>query len=312
MRASIARRVGLRSMIVIPIPHRGQTVGVLKYHAAAPDAFDENDMLMAHLLVGPIAVGMSSVAEEDARRAQTELRQIVALKEQLVSTVSHELRTPVTSIAGLLVLLQSGMAGDLPDKAASLVSIANRNADRLKQLVNDLLDMEKLEAGALLMTLAEVDLREVVRDAVEQNRPFAEQTGVALELVVPDDAVTAMTDGDRLLQAVTNLVSNGAKFSPLGTQVTVVLGVVDGIASICVCDEGPGVPEDFRPRLFDRFAQSGDVHANLQMKGTGLGLAITRGIARRLGGDVRLDEGYTKGAAFEITIPLQATAAVAA
>ena len=306
------RRVGLRSMIVIPIPHQGQTVGVLKYHAPEPAAFDDNDMLMAHLLVGPISVGMSSVAEADALRAQMELRAVVAMKEQFVSTVSHELRTPVTSIAGSLGLLDSGAAGALPDKAASLIGIANRNADRLKRLVNDLLDIDKLESGELAMTIAPVDLCDVVRDAAEQTRPFADQTGVNLALDVPDAPVAALTDGHRLLQAVTNLISNAAKFSPSGSTVTIALAERGGGATIRVIDQGPGVPPEFRARLFDRFAQAAAVNSNPDLPGTGLGLAITKGIMQRLGGDVRLDDAHSDGAAFEITLPLQVTSASAA
>lgn len=303
------RRVGLRSMIVIPIPHQGQTVGVLKYHAPEPAAFDDNDMLMAHLLVGPISVGMSSVAEADALRAQTELRAIVALKEQFVSTVSHELRTPVTSIAGSLGLLDSGAVGALPDKAASLIGIANRNADRLKRLVNDLLDIDKLESGQLAMTIAPVDLCAMVRDAVEQNRPFADKADVAITLDQPDAPLEAMTDGDRLIQAVTNLISNAAKFSPAGSTVTVTLAATGPGATIRVLDEGPGVPPEFRARLFDRFAQAAaTINRNPDLPGTGLGLSITRGIVQRLGGEVRLDESYTGGAAFEIALPLVAPA----
>lgn len=306
------RRVGLRSMIVIPIPHRGQTVGVLKYHAAEPGAFDDDDMLMAHLLVGPIAVGMSSVGEEDALRAQTELRSIVELKEQFVSNVSHELRTPVTSIAGSLGLLHSGAGGQLTDKASSLVDIASRNAARLKRLVDDLLDIGKLDTGQVVMSLAEIDLRDVLRDAVEQNQPFADQLGVALALVAPATPVRATTDADRLFQAVTNLISNGAKFSPPGTTVRVELGETGDGAIIRVSDQGPGVPVEFRARLFDRFSQSGAASGRADMSGTGLGLAITKGIIERLGGTVRLDDTHDDGAAFEIRLPQSQAGAAAA
>jgi signal transduction histidine kinase len=305
------RRVGLRSMIVIPIPHRGQTVGVLKYHAAEPAAFDGDDMLMAHLLVGPIAVGMSSVGEEDALRAQTELRSIVELKEQFVSNVSHELRTPVTSIAGSLGLLHNGAGGQLSDQANALVDIASRNAERLKRLVNDLLDIGKLDTGQVVMTLAAADLRQVVQDAVEQNRPFADQLGVTIDCTMPPDPLIATTDADRLFQAITNLISNAAKFSPTGTAVRIALATDGDRATIKVIDQGPGVPASFRAKLFDRFSQS-DTRGQSSMPGTGLGLAITKGIVERLGGSVRLDEAYHDGAAFEIIVPVLPAASAAA
>lgn len=297
-------RVGLRSMIVVPIPHQGQTVGVLKYHAAQPAAFDEEDMLMAHLLVGPIAVGFSSIAEADAIRARVDLQTVINLKEQLVSTVSHELRTPVTSIAGSLALLRSGVGGMLTDRSASLVDIAARNAERLRLLVNDLLDMDRLESGRLTMSLADVDLIALLCTAIDENRPFATTAGVTLHLSVPAAPLHAETDGDRLCQAVTNLISNAAKFSPAGSTVHVALEEKGGVAHIRVADQGPGVPEDFRSRLFDRFSQAETVSGAAHLPGTGLGLAITRGIIDQLGGTIRLDEAVPRGATFEIVLPL--------
>jgi len=297
-------RVGLRSMIVVPIPHQGQTVGVLKYHAAQPAAFDEEDMLMAHLLVGPIAVGFSSIAEADAIRARVDLQTVINLKEQLVSTVSHELRTPVTSIAGSLALLRSGVGGLLTDRSATLVDIAARNAERLKLLVNDLLDMDRLESGRLTMSLADVDLIALLRTAIDENRPFATTAGVTLHLSVPATPLHVETDGDRLCQAVTNLISNAAKFSPAGSTVHVALEAKGGVAHIRVADEGPGVPEDFRSRLFDRFSQAETVSSAANLPGTGLGLAITKGIIEQLGGTIRLDEAVPRGATFEIGLPL--------
>lgn len=299
------RRVGLRSMIVVPIPHQGQVVGVLKYHSEHVDAFSDEDMLVAHLLVGPIAVGFASVGEADAVKAQAALQNLVQLKGEFITTVSHELRTPVTSIAGSLGLLASGAVGELPDKIAPLVSIAARNADRVKRLVNDLLDIDKLDSGQLSFHLADADLCEVVRDVAEQNAPFAQEAGVALTLDIPGRSISVLTDAHRLFQAVTNLVSNAAKFSPRGADVTIRLAIIDDQALIQVMDKGPGVPENFRKRLFDRFAQDEQTRTLTSFPGTGLGLAISKGIVEQLGGSIRLDESYAQGAAFEIRLPLK-------
>lgn len=302
------RRVGLRSMIVVPIPHRGQTVGVLKYHSAEVDAFSEEDVLVAHLLVGPIAVGLSSVAEADALRAENELKSVVRLKEQFVSTVSHELRTPLTSIAGSLGLLENGLAGELSEQAKGLVAIAGRNTHRLKRLVDDLLDMDRIDSGRVAFHLAAVDLRSVMQDVAVQNEPFADQAGVRLALHIPGDAVMALTDTDRLFQAITNLVSNAAKFAPAGSQVRLSLDGARGHARIRVEDQGPGIPKDFRDSLFDRFTQSEHTAKLTSLPGTGLGLAISKGIIEQLGGSIRLDTRYKDGAAFEITLPLMGKA----
>lgn len=298
------RQVGLRSMIVVPIPHQGQVAGVLKYHSADPDAYGEEDMLFAHLLVGPIAVGMSSVAEADAERGRDELSKLVQLREELVSTVSHELRTPITAIAGSLSLLDSGMAGALPESACNLVSVALRNANRLSRLVNDLLDLDKLDAGKLALDMQRVDLRAVMRDALEQNAPFAAKTGVQLVIDLPAYPVWAITDAARLVQTITNLVSNAAKFSPKGSIARLTLGCSDALAHIRISDNGPGIPTDFRDRMFDRFAQSAEGRASQHLPGTGLGLAISQAIVRQLGGTISLDEHYRDGAAFDIFLPM--------
>lgn len=297
------RRVGLRSMIVVPIPHHGQTVGVLKYHAPDPCAFSEEDMLVAHLLVGPIAVAFSSIAEADAQRAQKELQDIVRLKQQFVSTVSHELRTPLTSISGALGLLASGVAGDLPTTAASLVDVAARNAGRLKRLVDDLLDLDRIDSGQLEYRFARTDVGILLRDVVAQNMPFASQVGVTLRLTQPPRTVSIKTDADRLFQAVTNLVANAAKFSPRGSVVDVSLEATGERIRIRVSDKGPGIPPEFRSRLFDRFSQSPHTEGLTKLPGTGLGLSIAKTIVTHLGGHLRLDETVEAGAVFEIELP---------
>jgi len=305
------RRVGLRSMIIVPIPHHGRFVGTLKYHAPTVSAFSEEDMLVAHLLVGPIAVGFSQIAEDDANRARKELQDIVHLKQQFVSTVSHELRTPLTSISGALGLLANGTAGDLPDTAASLIDVAARNTGRLRRLVDDLLDLDRMDSGQLEYCLVDADIGLLLRDVVAQNLPYASQAEVKLGLDIPSDTVRTRTDPDRLFQAVTNLVSNAAKFSPAGEVVRVSLRTDGRTLVIRVSDNGPGIPEEFRTRLFDRFAQSAHTRGLSRQPGTGLGLAIAQTIVTQLGGTLRLDEAQTKGAGFEIQLPLVTSAVTA-
>ncbi|MET0375249.1 MAG: GAF domain-containing sensor histidine kinase, partial [Rhizorhabdus sp.] len=297
------RRVGLRSMIVIPIPHQGQTVGVLKYHAPEPNAFSNEDKLIAHLLVGPIAVGFSSIAEADAERAKAELQKIITLKEQFVSTVSHELRTPLTSIAGALTLLTSGNV-NLPETATPLVEIASRNASRLKRLVDDLLDLDRIDGGRMQYKIEETDIGAVLLDVIEQTSTFAAQAGVRLTLDMPRTPAFASTDGDRLFQVVANLISNAAKFSPSGSTVNLTLAPVLDEIRIRVTDQGPGIPPEFRARLFDRFSQSPSTQGLTKLPGTGLGLAISKAIVEQLGGTLILDESYVAGAAFDVVLPL--------
>lgn len=298
------RRVNLRSMIVVPIPHGGRTVGVLKYYSAEIGAFTDEDILLAHLMVGPLAVGFSRAGEADAEKITDELRSIVALKERLISTVSHELRTPLTAIAGSLGLLVNGAAGEMPPRAAQMLAIAQRNAERLSRLINDLLTFEKLGAAALEFDSRPVALGALLADAIEQCEPYAQQAGARLELAAVDGDLSVTADGDRLLQAVCNLISNAAKFSPAGGTVTVALSRRGGEAVIRVADQGPGVSESFRKRLFQPFAQDDEVQPQTHMPSTGLGLAITRSLVEQMGGTVALDEATTSGAAFEIALPV--------
>lgn len=300
------RKFDLKSMIVIPILRKGETAAVLKYHSSRPAAFDHEDLLFARLLAAPIGAALSRIAEADAERIGNELRDILRLKEQLVSTVSHELRTPLTSIAGSLSLLNAGAAGEVPEAARGLVAIAARNADRLRSLVDDLLDLDRIDSGRLGLNPEHVDLCEVLSEVVEANQPFALNLGVSLAAELPGAPLLITTDPGRLGQIVTNLISNAAKFSPPGSAVSLSLDQHEGRARIRVADQGPGIPAEFRARLFQRFTQSETTRGRSGLPGTGLGLAIARGLAEQLGGSLRLDESAAIGATFEVQLPFQA------
>jgi signal transduction histidine kinase len=237
-------------------------------------------------------------------RDVTDERQTARLKDELVSTVSHELRTPLTAISGALGLMASGAAGELPERAARLVNVGHRNADRLGRLVDDLLDMDKLQSGKVDFEFVTADLRQFLADAVEQTQPFAERFGVALDLTLPDVPVPAQFDAARLHQVIANLLSNAAKFSPVGERVKVALHVVDGAARISVSDRGPGVSPEFRAHLFDRFTQDAGTHQQ-KHAGTGLGLAISRAIVHAHGGEIMLDPAPGPGATFHVTLPME-------
>lgn len=236
-------------------------------------------------------------------RDVTHERQIARLKDELVSTVSHELRTPLTAISGALGLMTAGAAGELPERAARLVAVGHRNAERLATLVDDLLDMDKLQSGQLVFRFEAGDLRQLLGEAVEQNQPYADRFKVALDLTLPDAPVMARFDHLRVMQVVTNLLSNAAKFSPEGSRVAVLLAVAGDCARISVTDCGPGISSEFRARLFDRFAQDENAHQAKQA-GTGLGLAISQAIARAHGGEIALDDAPPPGATFHVSLPL--------
>jgi len=232
----------------------------------------------------------------------TERRRVAEMKDAFVSTVSHELRTPLTSIAGSLGLLAGGAGGELPDKAARLIGIAHSNSQRLVRLINDILDVEKLESGKLILAMSPLDLREIAARSIDGVRGYADQLGVSLSLGEGDPA-PVRGDADRLIQVVTNLLSNAAKFSPAGGEVAVTVNPEARIARLSVTDHGPGIPEAFRSRIFGKFAQADSTDTRAK-GGTGLGLAIAREIAERHGGRLWFESAEGDGATFHLDLPL--------
>ncbi len=232
----------------------------------------------------------------------TERRRVETMKSEFVSTVSHELRTPMTSIAGSLGLLAGGAGGVLPDKAARLIAIAQSNSQRLVRLINDILDIEKLESGALLLELAPLDLRDVAQQSIDSVRGFADELKVAITL---EDGEPAPVRGDldRLIQVVTNLLSNACKFSPSGGEVIITVDPESRLARLSVRDRGPGIPDTFRARIFSKFAQA-DGSDTRAKGGTGLGLAIAREIAERHGGRLWFESTPGEGATFHLDLPM--------
>jgi PAS domain S-box-containing protein len=224
------------------------------------------------------------------------------LKDEFVSTVSHELRTPLTSIAASLALLSGGGAGRLPKPAGHLVGIAHSNSQRLVRLVNDILDIEKIESGEMVFHLGPVNICAVVEQAIETSRAYADTLGVKVRLESHLTIGEALADADRLAQVVGNLLSNAIKFSPRGEEV--IVGIVQGVETIrlTVRDHGPGIPDDFKPRIFEKFAQA-DSGNTPPKGGTGLGLSIVRQIVERMGGKVGFESEVGAGALFFVELP---------
>ncbi len=235
-------------------------------------------------------------------RDVTERKQIDQMKSEFVSTVSHELRTPLTSIAGSLGLLAGGAAGELPKRATRLITIAHSNCERLVRLINDILDIDKIESGKIVFDLKRVEVDPLVRLAIEANSAFADSYGVRISFDAPAGQAAVIADADRLMQVLTNLLANAVEFSPQGEVVTVSVADLDRRWRITVSDRGPGIDEAFKPRIFGKFAQA-DASDTRQKGGTGLGLSIVKEIVTRLGGSVSFDSSPGAGAAFHVDLP---------
>lgn len=239
-------------------------------------------------------------AEHRAQRAL--LLKAERLKNEFISTVSHELRTPLTSIRGSLGLLAGGVAGNLPPQAHSLIDIALSNSERLVRLINDLLDIEKIESGKMVFRLEPLEIGPLVAQAVAGTTAYAGQLGVRISLEDRAPAARVLADPDRLTQVLANLLSNAAKFSPAGARVEVLITRDQGSVRVAVTDRGPGIADDFRHRIFQKFAQA-DSSDTRQKGGTGLGLSISKAIIDRHGGDIGFDSRPGQGTTFFFLLP---------
>jgi PAS domain S-box-containing protein len=232
----------------------------------------------------------------------TELKRIDRMKSEFVSTVSHELRTPLTSIRGSLGLISGGVAGELPVAVKNLVGIAKNNCERLIRLINDILDIEKIESGKMLLDLQVVGIKQLVQQALAANEGFAGQHRVTMRLQAPDEPLQVRIDSDRLTQVLTNLLSNAVKFSPPESAVEVKVSRVGQQVRVEVADHGPGIPEEFRDRIFQKFSQA-DTSDARQKGGTGLGLNISKALIEKMGGHIGFSSEAGAGTTFFFEVP---------
>lgn len=230
----------------------------------------------------------------------SERRAVEKLKDEFVSIISHEMRTPLTSIRGSLGLLASGKLGDLPPKAERLLTIAANNAERLARLINDVLDLERMEAGTSGLVYSRVDLGELLDHAVEVVRSLADRAQVQLE--VSAVAGQVRVDVDRVVQLLTNLLSNAIKFSPPGGAIRLVAELQGDECRIEVTDQGRGIPGEKLESIFGRFQQV-DASDSRQKGGTGLGLTICRSIAQQHGGRIWAESVQGQGSTFIVALP---------
>jgi PAS domain S-box-containing protein len=231
----------------------------------------------------------------------TERRALERMKDQFISMVGHELRTPLTSIRGALDLLAAGQAGTLTEKGLRMLSIAGEDTDRLIRLVNEVIDIERLELGRVKMLLQECDAAQLIRQASEVMQPMAEKAKVRLE--VSSQPATVQADPDRILQTLTNLLSNAIKFSAPGATVGVSATRRDNHVLFQVSDQGRGIPPENLESIFGRFQQVETADARVR-GGAGLGLSISRKIVQQHGGRLWAESAPGRGSTFCFTLPV--------
>ncbi len=231
-------------------------------------------------------------------------KQLDELKSAFIADVNHELRTPLTSIIGSLGLLESGALGEFDDTVMELLRIADRNSKALLDLINDLLDMSKLEAGAMQFEFATIDIIEVMREVTENVRTYAVDKKLTLNVDADQSSISVHGDKRRLIQAVTNLISNAIKFSPMGGTVHVRAHSSPSGVRVEVQDHGPGIPKSQQNQLFGKFIQA-KASETSNAKGTGLGLSIAKSIVESHAGRIGFESDEGHGTTFFFELPSQ-------
>jgi len=243
----------------------------------------------------PLFVGMVRDLSEQKRLEQ--------LKNEFVSTVSHELRTPLTSIRGSLSLIESGVMGKVNEKVEPLIEIALNNSNRLILLINDILDIEKIESGKMDFNLEIIDLNKIIESCVKANDSFAKEHSVSLNFEKTVSNISVYVDSNRLQQVLTNLISNAVKYSPKNECVTIQLLIKNRKVIVEVKDKGPGIPDSFKKQIFQKFAQA-DSSDTKQKGGTGLGLSISKAILEKFGGTIGFLSLKDQGTTFFFDLPI--------
>lgn len=241
----------------------------------------------------------------EKKRYEKRLKELDRMKSDFVSNVSHELRTPLTAIKGSADNMLDGITGPLNEKQIRYLTRIKSNADRLARLINDLLDLARIEAGKIDLRPSNLSLIHLSKEVAESLRPVAAEKLISLEVASPDGDVTAWADRDKVIQILMNLVGNAVKFTPAQGKVTIVVER-DGQEwiQISVSDTGPGIPPEEANAVFDKFYQV--AHMNKQKtKGTGLGLAISKALVAMHGGTIWLESQVGTGTTFYFTLPAE-------
>lgn len=264
--------------------------------------FDRPGEMVLMVTLAFISKKSSSSSFVAVLRDVTLEKRVEKMKSDFVANVSHEIRSPMAPMKEALALVIEGVAGEINDKQRGLLTILENNMIRLVRLVNDLLDLSKIEAGRMDLNKTRVDLIEVVKEAAESMRSACEGKGITLEIRSAMGQIWAAIDKDRITQVIINLVANAIKFTPSGGRVVVDCSKKNADEAIFSCeDTGPGIPKSEISGLFDRYSQ---LAAGRLAKGTGLGLAISKAIVEMHGGKIWVESEEGKGSVFKIALPI--------
>ncbi len=296
---------GMEAQLTVPIKREERVIGVIALESAQAESFSEENVAFIVRLADHAAIAI------DNARLFQQLQRANAAKTEFVSFVSHELKQPMTSMKGYTDLLMKGIGGELNEQQKGFVHVIRSNVGRMDRLVQDLLDVSRIESGRLRLEMGQVVPAEIISEAVQAFKQEIENKAQELVVDIPPDLPTARGDRGRLIQVLTNLVSNANKYTPEGGKVTVgaELHVKDDVDYVrwSVKDTGIGMTEEDLEKLFTKYFRASN-SAVRSVQGTGLGLVITRSIVEMHNGFVDVQSTYQKGSEFSFAVPIQAAA----
>jgi signal transduction histidine kinase len=291
------------SQITVPIHYQDKVQAVVSLESVRPEAFNQSDLEFVTRLANHAAIAIENARLYEQAQAANQA------KTEFMSVASHELKIPMTSIKGYAKLLTLGAAGELNERQRDFLEIISSNVDRMDRLVADLLDVSRIEAGRLRLEKGRVDVQKVIDTVVQAVRTQIEAKELSLQLDLPPDMPPAWGDQDRLVQVVTNLVSNAYKYTPTGGKITISVirgqagSPAHGFLTISIRDTGVGISPEDQQKLFTKFFRADDPRVR-DVPGTGLGLSITKSLVEIHGGEIWFESEADQGTTFSFTLPI--------
>jgi signal transduction histidine kinase len=299
----IVVRAGYRGFLFVPLLRPDQIIGALVVRRTTPGQFPNTtvDLMRTFADQSVLAIQNARLFREIEEKSR-ELEVASKHKSQFLANMSHELRTPLNAILGYTELILDSVYGETPDKMRGVLERIESNGRHLLGLINDVLDLSKIEAGQLILALGDYSLKNVVHTVFSAVEPLAKEKKLAFKVEVPPDLPTGHGDERRLTQVLLNLVGNAIKFTDNG-EVTIKASMADGSFSVAVRDTGPGISDADQTKLFQEFQQA-DNSVTKKKGGTGLGLAISKRIIEMHGGHIWVESSPGHGATFAFTLPV--------